>query len=348
MLAPRSLVLATAVALQLALLARSAAAVPMYIDRTRRTIDVDPECATPTPATSQALAYNSPPGAPVVNLAGVEGRFTLVLSTTATLLARTHNNPFELSWYNFAVGNASYDAQMTDGKRLIRAYVMLRCGLPVTPGDSTLYQVPAAGPARTNFIEFAMGHRAGADPRTATGYRLIGNGEREAMLMYAAERIKFDLTPTIIGRGRVCTQYYNLDHASGCATDVAPLAPVDAVLGYLYEGMNRISYTGHEFWMMRTIPEYRAKVFFTNGTAVVMGQIVDQFVMQLGGVNSPAHDPGGNTSGYPANTLPDGRQVYRFQDVFMNANNEAVFYQTTLPAFLAQYHPRSIVTGSLL
>src|SRR5690348_1138736 len=93
------LLLAAAAATALLVLGtRPALAVKLWIDRTRRMIDVSAECnaATANAAFTQNLAYSSaaapnPPGV-AVNLNAVDGRFTLVLSSTTQLLARAHNN----------------------------------------------------------------------------------------------------------------------------------------------------------------------------------------------------------------------------------------------------------------
>jgi hypothetical protein len=320
------------------LVSQRASAVPLAIDRTRRTIDVSQECpsATQTAAMTQNLAYN----AGGLNLAAVDGRFTFVLSTSDRLRQRAHNNALELSWFNFVPGDADYNTNMDPARQLIRAYVMARCGLPATQGDNHLYQVPQ-GAALANFITFAMGH-GGAENRVATGYDLVGNGEREAILMYAATRIKFDLTPTIVARQRICLTYVNVESRPGCVREQAAPDRPTAWLGYLYEGLNRVSYTGHEFWMMYSVPDYRAKVYFTNGTQVVGGQAVDVFVMRrpLGAFDT-WNDPGGVTLNYPPPGVGMANSPYRFERL-LDAQNNQVFHQARFRAYLNQYHPRVI------
>jgi len=317
----------------------------LYIDRPRRTVEVPDECTNPGAALSQNLAYNNafaPNRQAPININNVDGRFTMLLSESAHLRARNHDNNLELAWFNFQPGNADENLHVNEVKALVRAYVLMRCGLPVANHDDQLYAMPAAGAARTNFIQYAMGDRNGPDPRVATGYTLIGNGEREGILMYAAHRIKFDLTPTIAGRGRVCVLYASNDLAWGCAVDVAPANAGDEIIGFLWQGMNRTSYTAHEFWMMMRVDEYRNKVFFTHDVHNANGNDVDQFMMWNGHAIAWDFDAGGDNANYP----PEGgapEVAYRFQNIVTQAHNERDFYQGVMPGFIAHYHPRIMI-----
>ena len=314
-------------------LARSAAAVPAYIDRTRRTIEVPAECLA-TPGWLDNLGYDNGAG---VTLAHVGGRFTLVLSVTQRLQARVLA-PTDFAYYHFIPGDANYDTGLSPQQRLARAYTMMRCGLPVTPGDRRLFAMPTDAAAARAFIRFAMGD-GGTENRTATGYTLLGNGEREALLMYAAERIKFDLTPTVFTRGRICILYSRISDKPDCAREI-PANLGDRIVGYLYEGMNRVSYTGHEFWMMFSIEAYRSKVFFTSDEQTIMGRRVDTFVTWDATNNTPVlwTDPGGNPAVYP--TVP-----YRFQGWADPANHHGDFYQRVLDQYLRTHHPQIVTYG---
>lgn len=309
------------------LLTHTASAVPVEIDRTRRTVDIPAECLNVPPP----LNFNG--GGLILN--NVNTRFTFVLSTTPRLLQRVNQGLIagELSWFHFVPGDPNSNAGLNDEQRLRRAAVLLRCGLPAAQGDSNLYQYPADPNVQANFLRFAMG-QGGNEPRVATGYTLVGNGEREAILMYAAQQIKMDLTPTLIGQNLVCVKYAHLENASSCLQSRAPAAPLDPVIGYLYEGMQRISYTGHEFWLMYSNPIFRAKVYFTSGTVLANGTNVDNFVAwNLG----PAfwNDAGGNRT-----TLAPA--PYRFQNL-VDVNNNRAFYQNLMPAFQAQYDQHVLI-----
>lgn len=304
----------------------AASAVPVDIDRTKRTIDVPAECQNNAQGFND-ISFNR--GGIALN--HMDARFTFVLSTTARLLARV--NPVsignELSWFHFVIGDANRDAGLDNQQKLRRAFILARCGLPWTPNDRQLYQFPVDANMLNNFIIFAMG-QGGADPRIASGYTIVGNGEREAVLMYAAQQIKMDLTPTIFGQNQVCLLYGNAENRSGC-TNSMPAPPLDAILGYLYEGINRVSYTGHEFWMMYSNPTFRNKVYFTEGIIVANGSNVDNF-LAWNGVPARWNDPAGNRTTFaPA--------PYRFQDL-VDLNNNRNFYQNIMPAFQNHYDQR--------
>lgn len=308
------------------LLSCAASAVSVEIDRTRRMIDLPAECQANVPEFNDATYNNAG-----IVLNHVDARFTFTLSTTERLLARV--NPVsignELSWFHFVNGNANRDAGLDNQQKFRRAIILVRCGLPWTLNDSRLYQFPATQNTLNNFLIFAMG-QGGVDPRVASGYTLVGNGEREAILMYAAQQIKMDLTPTIFGLNQVCVLYGNAENRSGCTSAVAA-PPLDTILGYLYEGINRVSYTGHEFWLMYSNPVFRNKVYFTEGTRFSNGANVDNF-LAWNGAPVRWNDPAGNrTSLAPA--------PYRFQDL-VDGNNNRTFYQTTMPAFQTRYDQR--------
>lgn len=318
--------LATALLALFLFMIETAWAVPAYIDRTKRTIDVPTECLN-APVGINNVSYNNGHG---VNLANVDARFTLVLSTTARLQARLHNTALDLSWYNFDPGNAQYNLNLNHTQRLVRAVTLARCGLPVTPGDRNLYQYPANLNA---FITFAMGD-GGAEARLPTGYTLVGNGEREALLMYAAQRIKFDLTPVIVRRNQVCLLYSRANAMSGCTVERTSNSPRDTLIGYLYEGMHRISYTGHEFWMMFSIDAYRNKVFFTSGDQIANGNTVDNFLVWNNVSNNIIQwrDINGVQTNYPGTP-------YQFQGIYDANNNSRNLFQNLLPAFINHYDP---------
>ncbi len=312
-----------------ALFSSYASAVPVEIDRTRRTIDIPAECQANMPVFNDA-SYNN---AGIV-LNHVDARFTFTLSTTERLRLRVNPASIgnELSWFHFvnSNGNTDRDAGLDNQQKFRRAVILARCGLPWTLNDNRLYQYPAAQNTLNNFLIFAMG-QGGMDPRTASGYTLVGNGEREAILMYAAQQIKMDLTPTIFAQGVVCVLYGNAENRSGCTSSTAAAVPQDTIVGYLYEGINRVSYTGHEFWMMYANPAFRNKVYFTEGTRFSNGANVDNFLAWNG---APArwNDPAGNrTSFAPA--------PYRFQDL-VDGNNNRTFYQDVMPAFQTRYNQR--------
>lgn len=191
----------------------------------------------------------------------------------------------------------------------------------------------------TAFLQFAMGD-GGAEARVPTDYTLIENGEREALLMYAARRIKFDLTPTIAGRNQVCLLYSRAEQMSGCTVERPGANPAEVFINYLYEGMNRVSYTGHEFWMMFNIATYRDKAFFTIGNQMANGNLVDTFIAwdNANVATVPWHDNNGVQTTYPG-------APYRFQGIYDANNNSRDFFQHLLGEFLRTYNPRIVIYG---
>jgi hypothetical protein len=317
-------------------LAGPAVAAPAYIDRTRRIIEVPAECLT-TPGWLNNLPAYTGGG---LNLTNVDGRFVMVLSTTGRLLTRRSTTARDFAWYHFAPNDANYNRSLTPAQRLVRAYTMMRCGLPVTPGDSLLYNPPPDAASQAAFVRFAMGH-GGGETRAPTGYTLVGNGEREALLMYAAEAIKFDLTHTVVDRDHICIRYTRTDHQPGCANEIAANA-ADALTGYLYEGINRISYTGHEFWMMFNLDAYRNKVYFTRGDHELMSDdaphVVDQFLVWDAATSTLGlwHDGAGDHAALPTNP-------YRFQLWADPTTHHAHFFQTVLPTYVRNRGPRILI-----
>jgi hypothetical protein len=310
-----------------AVFARFALADPVEIDRTRRIVDVPTACLNNTEDFNR-ISFNR--GGVVLN--NIDARFTFVLSTTQRLQDRS--NPAlgnELAWFHFEVANPNHDLGLNNEQKLRRAFILARCGLPWTAGDSRLYQAPADMTMLTNFMTFAMG-QGGADPRAPTGYTLVGNGEREGVLMYAARQIKMDLTPTIVAQRQVCLLYGNAENRSGCVNFMGGRPDRDAILGYLYEGINRVSYTGHEFWLMYSNPALRSKVYFTNGVAPANGRNVDVFLSWNAGAYATWNAADGNQTAFaPA--------PYRFQDL-VDADNNRNFFQVLMPAFQTQYNQR--------
>ncbi|SFG94440.1 hypothetical protein SAMN05518865_12431 [Duganella sp. CF458] len=307
----------------------AASAVPVEIDRTRRTIDVPAVCL------QNAQPINDPFRGGVMDT-----RFTFVLSTTERLKQRIAGAAAgdELSWFHFKIADDNHDMGLNEAQRFRRALVLARCGLPWTAGDENLYQLPADAAAMIAFLTYAMdpGRIGARDPRARTGYTLVSNGEREGILMYAALRIKMDLTPTMVGQNRVCQTYYNFEGNFGCMAFTAePLQPLDPLLGLLYEGINRVTFTGHEFWLMFSNPAYRNKVYFTHGTAA--GN-VDNFltVNTMTGASVEWSAPGGNREAFPDAPF----RPYRFENWINPATNNRDFHQTVMQDFQRRHRQR--------
>jgi len=109
-----------------------------------------------------------------------------------------------------------------------------------------------------------------------------------------------------------------------------------AVVGFLYEGMNRVSYTAHEFWMMFNNNDYFKKVYFTNGTT----KGLDIFLIWDGSTIKTWADLKVGPTGFPNNP-------YRFNDVPQGPRDRD-FYQTVVPQFLQKATPRILMDVDML